>query len=72
MAASYWRDKSRRIIAERIAEAEKQGMDLAAMKRHIGAAFPFGLTFGAVFTGTPPAPTVVRDDVASESNWNTV
>ncbi len=42
MAASYWRDKSRRIIAERIVEAEKQGMDLAGMKKHISSAYPFG------------------------------
>lgn len=35
-------------------------------------AFPWQITDLAADTGTPPAPTVTRDDVASEPNWNNV
>lgn len=35
------------------------------------AAFPWNLTYSPD-DADPPAPTVVRDDVASESNWDTI
>lgn len=34
------------------------------------AGFPFGLTF-TPDDGTPPAPTVTRNNIASEANWST-
>jgi hypothetical protein len=36
-----------------------------------GSAFPWGQTFD-VGAGDPPAPTVTRNDIASEANWDNV
>lgn len=42
MTTKTWRDVARAVIQKALAEAEAQGLDADATKRHVSAAYPFG------------------------------
>lgn len=42
MTTKTWRDVARAVIQKALAEAEAQGLDKDATKRHVNAAYPFG------------------------------
>lgn len=42
MTTKTWRDVARAVIQKALAEAEAQGLDADATKRHVNAAYPFG------------------------------
>jgi hypothetical protein len=40
---SYWRDKSRSVIAAALKEGRAVGLEGKALEKHVSAAYPFGL-----------------------------
>lgn len=42
MTTKTWRDIARAVIQKALQEAEAQGLDAEATKKHVNAAYPFG------------------------------
>jgi hypothetical protein len=77
MTTKTWRDIAKATIQQALAEAEAQGLDAEATKRHVNAAYPFGerayfpykvwlAEMKATFKTSKPA----QSDLAKLKAWN--
>lgn len=78
MTTKTWRDVAHAAIQKALAEAEAQGLDAEATKRHVNAAYPFGerayhpykIWLSEMKRTFNPVTKVAQSDLAKLKAWN--
>jgi len=78
MTTKTWRDIARTVIQQALAEAEAQGLDADATRRHVNAAYPFGerayhpykIWLSEMKNTFNPKAKPVQSDLAKLKAWN--